>query len=107
MKLRDVRLQVYEKNSFMYLAFIFSEYITITFSEEGLTVCEYNFFQQKVVLLAIYLFNHNSSKSTIFMLNIAFDFLLSAVLVKYSKLESFVSCNKNLFALSFDMYLFY
>ena len=41
--------------------------------------------------VVIYLFNHDSSKSTIFMLNMAFDVLLSAVFVKYSKLESFVS----------------
>ena len=39
-------------------------------------------------------------------LNMAFDVLLSAVFVKYSKLESFVSCNIKLFALCFDMYFF-
>ena len=92
---------------FIYFTFIFSECITIASSEEGLKVCEYNFFQRKVVLLVIYLFNHDSSKSTIFMLNMAFDVLLSAVFVKYSKLESFVSCNVKLFALCFDMYFFY
>ena len=90
----------------MYFAFIFSKCITITSSGEGLNVCEYNFFQRKVVLLVIYLFNHDSSKSTTFMLNMAFDVLLSAVFVKYSKLESFVSCNIKLFALCFDMYFF-
>ena len=109
MKLRDASLQVYEKtllkSSFRYFAIIFSECITITSSEEGLKVCECNFFQRKVVLLVIYLFNHDSSKSTIFMLNMAFDVLLSAVFVKYSKLESFVSCNIKHFALCFDMYL--
>ena len=56
MKLRDANLQVYEKNSLTYLlscaAFIFSECITITFSEEAL----------KVVLLVIYLSSHDSSK---------------------------------------------
>ena len=110
MKLRDASLQVYEENSFthpfMYFTFIFSECITITSPEESLKVCECNFFQRKVVLLVIYLFNHDSSKSTIFMLNMAFDVLLSAVFVKYSKLESFVSCNIKLFALCFDMYYF-
>ena len=90
----------------MYFAFTFSECITITSSEEGLKVCDYNIYQWKVVLLVIYLFNHDSSKSTIFMLNMAFDVLLSAVFVKYSKLESFVSCNIKLFALCFDMYFF-
>ena len=57
-------------------------------------------------LLAIYLSSHGSPKSTIFMLNMASDDLLSAVFVKYSKLESFVSCNIELFALCFDMYFF-
>ena len=95
MKLRDASLQVYEKklfhtSSFMYFAFIFSQYITITSSEKALKVCGYNFFQREVVLLVIYLFNHDSSKSTIFMVNMAFDVLLSAVFAKYSKLESFV-----------------
>ena len=47
-------MQVYEKNSFtssfMYFAFILSERITITSSEEAeeaLKVCEHNFFQKK------------------------------------------------------------
>ena len=66
----------------MYFTFIFSGCITITSSEEGLKVCEYNFFQRKVVLLVIYLFNHDSSKSTTIILNMAFDVLLSAVFVK-------------------------
>ena len=92
----------------MYFTLIFSGCcITITSSEEGLKVCEYNFFQQKVVLIVIYLFNHDTSKSTIFKLNMVFDILLSAVFVKYSKLESFISCNIKLFALCFDMYFFY
>ena len=71
----------------LYFTFIFSECIKITSSKEGLQVCECSFFQWKVVLLVIYLFNHDSSKSTIFMLNMAFDVLLSAAFVKYSKLE--------------------
>ena len=102
----SLRRKLFHTSSFMYFTFIFSGCITITSSEEGLKVCEYNFFQRKVVLLLIYLFNHDSSKSTIFMLNMAFDVLLSAVFVKYSKLESFVSCTIKLFALYFDMYFF-
>ena len=102
----SLRRKLFHTSSFMYFTFIFSGCITITSSEEGLKVCEYNFFQRKVVLLVIYLFNHDSSKSTIFMLNMAFDVLLSAVFVKYSKLESFVSCNIKLFALCFHMYFF-
>ena len=69
------------------------------FCRRGLKVCKCNLFQRKVVLLVIYLF-------TIFMLNMAFDVLLNAVFVKYSELESFVSCNIKLFALCFDMYFF-
>ena len=90
----------------MYSTFIFSECSTITSSEEVLKVCERNFFQRKVVLLVIYLFNHDSSKSTIFILNMAFDVLLSAVFVKYSKLESFVFSKIKLLALYFHMYFF-
>ena len=81
---------IHERGCVKEFAFIFSQYITITSSKKALKVCEYNFFQREVVLLVIYLFNHDSSKSTIFMLNMAFDILLSAVFVKYSKLESFV-----------------
>ena len=54
-------------SSFMYFAFIFSEYITIT-SSEALKMCEHFFFQEiklKLVLLVIYLFNYDSSKSNI------------------------------------------
>ena len=65
---------------------------------------KHSFFQRKVVLLVICLFNHDSPKSSIFMLNIE-DFLLSAFLS--NKLESFVSCNIKLFALRFDMDFFY
>ena len=65
-------------------------------------------YKQKVVLLVIYLLNYDSPTSTFFMLNIAFDVVLSRVFS--NKLEFFVSCNikhyKNilLFALCFDMY---
>ena len=67
-------------------------------------MCKYNFFQQKVVLLVIYLSNHGSSKSTIFMLIMAFDVLLTSFLS--NQLELFVSCNIKLFALCFDVYFF-
>ena len=52
MKLLYANMQVYRKknffqtSSFMYFAFIFSEYITITSSEEAVKVCEHNFFQE-------------------------------------------------------------
>ena len=38
--------------------------------------------KEKVVLLVIYLFNYDPSKSTFFMLNMAFDVVLSAVFIK-------------------------
>ena len=100
----SLRKKLFQTSSFLYFAFIFSECTTITSSEEGLKALEYNFFPRKVILLVIYLLNGDSSKSTIFMLIIAFDVLLSAVFVKYSKLEFFVSCNIKLFALCFDTY---
>ena len=91
--------KLFHTSSFIYFTFIFSGCITITSSEEGLKVCEYNFFQRKVVLLVIYLFNHDSFKPTIFtifLLNMSFEVLLSAV-----------SCNIKLFALCFDRYFFF
>ena len=91
----SLRRKLFHTSSFMYFTFIFSGCITITSSEEGLKVCEYNFFQRKVVLLVIYLFNHDSFKPTIFLLNMSFEVLLSAV-----------SCNIKLFAVYFDIYIF-
>ena len=92
MKLRDANLQVYEKkihiSSFMCFAFILYERITITSSERGFGFCaskiSFRKYKQKV-LFAIYLFNCSSSKSTPFMLNVAFDFVLVQFLSK--KLE--------------------
>ena len=68
----------------MYFAFIFSEYTTITSSEKALKLYTISFrkYKQNVVLLAIYPFNYDSCKSTFFMLNKAFDVLLSTVFVK-------------------------
>ena len=77
------------------------------FVQRGFESVRVQFLSAKVVFLVIYLFSHDSSKSTIFMLNVAFDVLLSAGFVKSSKSKSFVSCNIKLFALCFDMYFFY
>ena len=68
----------------MYFAFIFSECMKITSFEEALKVCQHNFFQeiQVVVLLVIYLFSYDSSKSIFFMLNMAFGVLLSTLFIK-------------------------
>ena len=95
----SLQKKLFHTSSFMYFAFIFSKCITITSSGEGLNVCEYNFFQRKVVLLVLYLFNHDSFKRTIFtifLLNMSFEVLLSAV-----------SCNIKLFALRFGRYFFH
>ena len=78
----SLRKKLFHTSSFIYFVFILSECITITSSEEALKVCEHNFFQRKVVLLVIYLFNHSSFKSIIFMLNMTFDVPLSAVFIK-------------------------
>ena len=62
--------KLFHTSSLMYFAFIFSECITITFSEGALKVCDSTIFfrksskyKQKIVLLVIYIFNCNSSKS--------------------------------------------
>ena len=77
----------------------------------GARTISFRIYKLKVALLVIYLFNHDSSKATFFLLNMAFDVLLSTVFVKF---EFFVSCNINItrtfffffFALCFDV-LFY
>ena len=62
------------------------------------------------MLLVIYLFDYDSSKSTFFMLNMAFDVLLSTVFVKGTGILRFLQYEdyKNilLFAMCFDMYFF-
>ena len=77
--------KLFHRSSFMYFAFIFSEYIKITFPK-GLWKFESTIFfwkcKRNVVWLVIYLFNYDSSKSTLFMLNMAFDVLLSTVFIK-------------------------
>ena len=100
----SLRKKLFHTSYFMYFAFIFSECITNTSSKGGLKVCECNFFRRKVILFLIYLFNYDSPKSIIFMLNMAFDDLSS--FVKCSKLVSFFSCNIKLFAMCFDMCFF-
>ena len=60
----SLQRKLFHTSSFMYITFIFSGCIMIASSEEGLKMCEYNFFQRKVVLLVIYLFNYDSSKAT-------------------------------------------
>ena len=106
--------KLFHTSSLMYFTFIFSKRITITFSKEALKVCGYTFFQEIQVKISvtckivIYLFNYDSSKSTFFMLNMAFDI---NSFCQVNKLEFFVSCNtKNIFLFaqpaSFNMSLF-
>ena len=80
----SLRKKLFYTFSFTYFVFIFSE-----------RVCEYNFFQRKVVLLVIYLFNRDSFKPTIFTI-----FLL---IMSFQVLLSAVSCNIKLFALCFGL----
>ena len=56
--------------------------------------------KRKGALVLIYLFSYNSSKSTIFMLNIAFIVILSKDFFS-NKLEFFVSYNKKITRTSF------
>ena len=59
----SLRKKLFHASSFMYFTLIFSECFTITSSKEALKVCTHNFIQRNVVLLVIYLFHHDSSKS--------------------------------------------
>ena len=58
----SLRKKLFHISSFMHFIFIFSECIMQASSEEALKVCEHNFFQRKVLLLVIYLLNHDSFK---------------------------------------------
>ena len=74
-----LKTKLFHTSSFIYFAFIFSESTKITPFEEALKVWEHNFFQEIQVessVTVIYLFNYDSSKSTFFMLNMAFEVLL-------------------------------
>ena len=67
-----------------YFAFIFSEHIMITSSKKCWKWVSTDFFRKnkrKVVLLAIYLLNYDTSKST-FVLYMTFDDVLSTTFVK-------------------------
>ena len=80
MKLRDVNLQTNEKDYFTHFAFIFLEN-TRLLSLKRLWKCTSTIsFQKHKPKVVIYLFNYDSSKSFFFMLNMAFDVLLSTVL---------------------------
>ena len=67
-------------------------------------------YEQKLVLLVIYLFNCDWSKSTFFMLNMAFGFVLSTVFVKqvgsYCNTLQRLQKPSSFLNLCFDMYYF-
>ena len=79
MKLPDSNLQVNEETSYIFSnAFCLLRILTTIFPVEALKASQHISFREykaKVVLLVIYLFNSDSSKATLFMLNMAFDVL--------------------------------
>ena len=99
----SLQRKLFRTSSFMYFAFTLSECITITSSEEALKMSKHNFFYWKVLLLVIYLLNHDSSKLTIFIWILK---TFSWVQFFSNILDSFVSRNIKFLALCFDMYFF-
>ena len=95
MKLRDANLQVYEKNPFTCSPSCvvppFSKNASRLLLPKRLWKCackvSFRKYNQRVVLVAIYLSNYDSPKSTSFMLNAAFDVVLSWVRFLSNKLQ--------------------
>ena len=80
MKLRDANLQLNGKKlSHILLQAFCLDFLRIHHDYFFTITISFRKYKQKVV---IYLFNDDSSKSTFFMLNMAFDVLLSIVFVK-------------------------
>ena len=108
--MRDTSQQIYKKTLSHILLHVFYLYFLRSnrdFFRRGFESVRPQFLSVESSI-AIYLFNHDSSKSTIFILtfwicHLTFFWMLSLP----NKLESFVSCNINLFPLCFDMYFFY
>ena len=83
--LQKKKKKLFYTSSFMYFFFIFSECIKIPSSAKVLKVIDIIFFKKwkrKVVLLVMYLFNYDSSKSTFFMLNMVLNVLLGTDFIK-------------------------
>ena len=84
MKLRDANLQVYVKKIFTYppscILPSFSKNASRLLLPKRLLKCtskiSFRKCKQKLELLAIFLFNYDSSKSTSFVLNVAFSFVV-------------------------------
>ena len=100
MKLQDGNLQVYEINSFTHLLSCilpsFSQNTSQLLLPKRLWKCASTFsfrkYKRKGVLLLIYLFSHDSSESSFFMLNMAFDVASSTVFVKWIGILCFLQC---------------
>ena len=90
--------KLFHLSSFMYFAFPFSQNVSRLLLPKRPWKCvstiSFKKYKRKVVLLAIYLFIYDSSRSTFFMLNRTFEF--SWVQFLSNKLEFFVSCNINI-----------
>ena len=99
MKLRDANLQLTKRSSFTHrpscILLSFSQNTSSLLLPKRFWKCvnttSFRRCKEKVVLLVIYLFNYNSSKSTFFMLNYGICRSLEQFLS--NKLEFFVSCN--------------
>ena len=110
--MKKKKKKLFHTSSSIYFAFIFSEWITITSFEEALKVCELNFFHKIQAKSSVTLFNYDPSNSIFFMLNMAFDFVLSTVFVNEMIILRFLKYQDYndilLFGLpvGFDMYLF-
>ena len=98
-QLVSLRKKIFHTSLFMYFAFILSEHITIISSKKCAITISFRKYERKGVLHVIYLLNYNSSKSTLFMLNMTSDVFLSRLLS--NKLEFFVSCNTKITITSF------
>ena len=111
MKLRDASLQDFRKKT---LSHILCHVISLHFLRmhhdyffgKGFESVQVQFLSVESSITCNLPVQSRFMKPTIFMLNMAFDVLLSAVFAKDGKLESFVSCNVKLFALCSDMYFF-
>ena len=117
MKLRDANLQVNKKNFFTnppscILPSFSKNASRLLLPKRLLKVWSKIFFrknEQGAAILVTYLLNHDSSKSTSFMLNMVFGFVLSTVFVK----QIGISCNtlqglqkrSSFLSLCFDWYV--
>ena len=74
--------KLFHISSFMRFAFIFSEYTPLLFQKSPWKYASTISIRQCKRKVVIYLFNYDWFKSIFFMLNMAFEVLLSAIFVK-------------------------